>query len=147
MTGPRPRRPADFLAVAAQQATLRPVALPEGAPELERHEPQAVYDANNYGDMVVKPFTFAAAGSVLALERPKHVRIFLLIQNRLGANPIEVAWDTPGQVGNGITLPAGGNVLFDSRVPQNDLFIFSPVAGFAATVAFINVNLRRARAG
>ena len=55
------------------------------------------------------------------------------------ANNIKLyKFDKPAEVNSGFPIDAGGNVLFDAAVPQNDLHVWTAAAG-TITVAFINV--------
>lgn len=93
--------------------------------------------AQIYGDMSIIPIVFAGLGDLFVLERPKNTRIFLTIVNTLAANPINFAFGRAADNVSGIPIPAAGNVFFDTAVPQNDLHIFSPVAG-TILVGYIN---------
>lgn len=89
-----------------------------------------------YGDLTTLPVTFAGAGSQLVLPRPKNIRVYLLIVNTLAANPINFNFGNAAD-NTLYPIPAGGNYLADTSVPQNDLYIFSPVAG-TVLVGFVN---------
>lgn len=111
--------------------------------ERARRLPQAVAIPGEYGDATIFPVTYLAAGNILALVRPSGVRIYLLVQNQLPnlpANNIVINFGTPAAVGTGIIIPPGGNWLLDSRVPQNDLHIYSPAVG-VVSVAYINTDI------
>jgi hypothetical protein len=89
-----------------------------------------------YGDFTPLPVVFAAAGSQLVLPRPKNIRVYLLIVNTLAANPINFNFGAAAD-NTLYPIPAGGNYIADTSVPQNDLYIFSPVAG-QILVGYIN---------
>jgi len=92
--------------------------------------PVAVFDSTGYGNGLIQPIVFAAPGDFLALPRPPSgVRTLLVIENTIAGFVITFNYDAPAAVGTGIQIAAGGNVFFDKVVPQNDIHIFSPVAG------------------
>lgn len=105
-----------------------------------------VYTPGFYGDMTVIPVVYGAAADQLVISRPKETRIYLVIVNPLPANPIYVNFDasaapTAGGALTGIPVAAGnGAWVFDQAVPQNDVHIYSPVAG-TVLVGFINRNI------
>lgn len=131
--------------IARQRASLaagREVQVTEAQtnPELARALSQAVDLPQLYGDATILPITFAAAGDLLVLPRPRGTRTLLLITNILPGNPVNYSWDRAADAVTGIPLgAAGGFRLFDNSVPQNDLHIFSPVAGLAVLVEYMNV--------
>lgn len=92
-----------------------------------------------YGDADVLSIVFAAAGDQLVLPRPKVRRALLSVINTLVANPINVAFGRQADNVSGVPIPAAGNIFFDNAVPQNDVHVFSPVAG-TILVLYINTN-------
>ena len=92
-----------------------------------------------YGDADVLPIVFAGAGDQLVLPRPKVRRVLLSIVNTLAANPINFAFGRPADNVSGVPIPAAGNAFFDNAVPQNDVHVFSPVAG-TILVLYMNTN-------
>lgn len=107
----------------------------------EGNAPQAVFESGRYGDAQCIPFAFAVAGSLLALPRPlKSQRTLLIIVNDLAAGTMRVNFDNPAAAGIGVPIVAGGNLFMDTKVPQNDIWIFSPGGGIA-TITFMNVDI------
>ena len=104
-----------------------------------RQQTAAITIPERYGDMIVQNIAYAASGDIFILPRPTGKRAFLLIINELAApNQARVNFDKPADVNSGFPIDAGGNVLFDAAVPQNDLHVWTAAAG-TITVAFINV--------
>lgn len=102
---------------------------------------QGIYESGRYGDAQLLSFTFAVAGVALVLPRPlKSQRILLVIVNDLAAGTMRVGFDNPSAAGIGIPIVAGGNLFMDVKVPQNDIYIFSPGGGIAS-VLFINSDI------
>jgi len=121
--------------LAAQPNSLQP---------LQQNQPSAVttvYESSRYGDMVIQTVVFAAIGCILVLPRPSGIRTYLLIENLLAApNQIRVNFDNPASANSGIGIDSSGSWLFDSVVPQNNVYIFAPAAG-SVQIAWINVNI------
>ena len=92
--------------------------------------PAPSYEPGAYGEAVNLPIVFAAAGALLALRRPTSgIRSLLIIANSIAGFAITVGYDTAPTVGSGLPIAAGGNLFLDQKVPQNDIWIFSPAAG------------------
>jgi len=106
--------------------------------------PQANYNPGQYGDLQILPITLVANADQLCLPRPSITRVMLLIQNTLVAATINITFDNQANAGNSIQLPAGGNLLFDTIVPQNDLHISCASAG-VIIVAYMNIDIAHAR--
>lgn len=92
---------------------------------------------NVYGDMFIIPITFTAAGDLFVLERPKNKRVLLVVVNTIALNTINFAFGRAADNVSGIPITSGGNVFFDTAVPQNDLHVFSPAVG-TILVGYIN---------
>lgn len=84
--------------------------------------------------------------NVLAIPRPPNGmrRTFMLIQNRLVGTELFFAFGRNADNGvSCIGIAAGGNLLLDQlqSIPQNDVFLFFPIAG-SVPVAFVNAPLQ-----
>lgn len=88
-----------------------------------------VAEIARYGNQIVLPLVFGAAGSQLVLPKSNNQRIFLHLQNTLVAGTILYSFDQPASATFGIQLPVGQSLFCDSFVPQNDLYVFCPFAG------------------
>ncbi len=85
-----------------------------------------IFDKTKYGYFQVLTFALLVAGvDQLALNRPSQLRVSLMILNSVAsAGVINIGFDVPALGGSSsMTLPAGGIVLFDEFVPQNDIHI------------------------
>lgn len=92
--------------------------------------PTATFDPGSYGEAVNLPVIFAGAGALLALRRPTSgIRTLLIIANSIAGFAINIGYDTIPTVASGLPIAAGGNLFLDQKVPQNDIWIFSPAAG------------------
>jgi len=106
---------------------------------------QPVYQPGLYGDAFTFPVVFAGAGaSGIALPRPKNKRVLLLIQNQLAANNIFYCFDRIADNVSCILIGAGGNRLFDSVVPQGNLYIFALGAG-SVVIEYMNIDISTAQ--
>ncbi len=100
----------------------------------------STYNAQYYGDGGGFPVVLAAGIPQLVLKRPAKTRVELLIQNLNAAGNIAYAFDGAPSMANSINIGPGGNRLFDSAVPQNDLWLISAVNSVVA-IEFINKDL------
>ncbi len=103
-------------------------------PGRNREDVQYVADGMKYGDFAHVSVTAPiVANGIPVLTRPGTKRTFLMIQNTDPVNPIFVGLDQPNPSATiGMIILAGGSVLFDACVPQNDVYV---VAGVGAVVA------------
>lgn len=113
---------------------------PNAAQE-ERGDPQPTYDSSNYGEEDDITITFAAAGDLLVLPRPNQTRISLTIQNQTVAGGIRYSFNKPANAGT--IIIAGGNRIWDDKVPQGDLHITAIGGGGVVVVSFMNRNIRQ----
>lgn len=113
---------------------------PLQAPPVVKAAP--TFDLGKYGDIQTYPCIFPAAMDELAILRPtKSVRTFLLVVNSLVIpNIITVNFDAPATPTSGIQIPAGGNLFMDYFVPQQDVHVYSPIAGVVQCF-YCNVNV------
>lgn len=143
---PSPGATADLVSPSKDGGTLptAPVSMlppSTAAVAAAGNAPVPVYEPRLYGDGQVVPIAFAAAGDLLALARPaRFQRVWLLIVNDLAASVIRVNFDNPASANVGIAIQPGANIFMDSGVPQNDIHIFSPIAG-AITVAHMLLDV------
>lgn len=102
--------------------------------------PVPIYRPGMYGEGQLSPITFAGASDILVLPRPgKGIRAWLLIVNDLAASTIRVNFDSSASATIGIAIGPGGNLFMDVVVPQNDIHVFSPIAGLIH-IAYINLD-------
>lgn len=98
------------------------------------------FEPAKFGEMVHNQLAHPGGVDVLALIRPvKSIRSFLLIANELAATIIHVNYDNPAGAAVGTPIGPGGNLFLDAAVPQNDVHIFSPVAG-NIQISYINID-------
>jgi hypothetical protein len=104
--------------------------------------PMPMYDPALYGDAIVFPVVFAAAGELLILPRPNAWRTSLLIVNSTVVGNIFYAFDRVADNVSCVPIVAGGNRLFDFSVPQGDLHVFSTGAG-TVIIEYMNRDIRQ----
>lgn len=104
------------------------------------------FDLGKYGDVQTYPCNFAGARNELAILRPtKAVRTFLLVVNSFAVpNIIRVNFDAPASPTLGMPIPAGGNLFMDYFVPQQDVHVYSLIAG-TIMCFYCHVNVADAR--
>lgn len=112
-------------------------------------ETQPTYDTGKYGDAVVLPIVFGAAGLPLdnngqaitfVLPRPNNTRISLLIQNATVLGQIWYQWGKAADNVYSVGIPSGGNRNFADSVPQGNLSIYSSGAGIVL-IEYMNANV------
>jgi hypothetical protein len=100
-----------------------------------------IFNPGLYGDAQVLTLIYAAAGDVLAIPRPAtNQRVLLIIVNQLAAGNIMINYDNPGSAASGIPIAAGGNIFYDTVVPQNDVHIWASAAG-TVQVSYMNLDI------
>jgi hypothetical protein len=104
--------------------------------------PDAVYVPQFYGDMIVFPVVFAAAGERLVLNRPNAMRTSLLIVNSTVAGIVFYTFDRVADNVSCVPIIAGGNRLFDFSVPQGDLHLFAAGAG-TVIIEYMNRDIKQ----
>lgn len=127
------------------QAGAGPAAQPQnttpGMPDIP-----ALQSGQFFGDAVTLPIINATVNnSVLALPRPPPGtrRTLLIVQNQLVGTILPFAF---GRAADNLLsspgIPANGNLLLDqlSAIPQNELYLFFPIAGLV-TITYINAAI------
>jgi len=104
--------------------------------------PMPMYDPALYGDAIIFPVVFAAAGELLVLRRPNAWRTSLLVVNSTVVGNIFYTFDRVADNVSCIPIVAGGNRLFDFSVPQGDLHVFSTGAG-TVIIEYMNRDIRQ----
>ena len=112
----------------------------------QSYNPEPVHPNYNpaaYGDGQLSLVVFGGGGvNILVCARPSQFqRTLLIIVNDIAGFNVRVNFDAPANVVLGFPVPPGGNIFFDNVVPQNDIHVFSPVAG-NIQVAFMNIDVR-----
>lgn len=101
------------------------------------HDINRIYDNYRYGDAVHLP-CIAGADDVV-LPGAGSIRVLCVIQNQ-SVNDVYFAFGCDATLANGVSLgirlAAGGTGFYDAFVPQNDLHLFSAVAGSFVLVQF-----------
>jgi hypothetical protein len=104
--------------------------------------PEAMYVPQFYGDAIVFPVVFAAAGERLVLTRPNAIRTSLLIVNSTVVGNIFYTFDRVADNVSCVPIIAGGNRLFDFSVPQGELHIFAAAAG-TVIIEYMNRDIKQ----
>ena len=97
-----------------------------------------VFDAGDYtllnGEQVY--VLGLSATATLILSRPNTLRNFLLMRNAATTANIYVSFGTPASANSILKIIPGNHVLFDTRIPQDDVFAFSDAADGTIIVAY-----------
>lgn len=105
-----------------------------------QRDTKGVYAAEKYGDSGTIPVTLAANVPQLVLRRPQKTRTMLLIQNQNVAGNVNYNFDAAPTPNVTVAIAPGGNRLWDSAVPQGDLWLMSGVNA-VVVVEFINKDI------
>lgn len=105
-------------------------------------EPKPVYDDSQYGESFNFQVLLVAGQPVKVLDRPNNRRIQLTIQNQNAVGNVFYAFDKAADTVNGIIVPAGGNRLWDTVVPQGDLWLIAP-ANSTVVIEYINKDVTK----
>jgi hypothetical protein len=110
------------------------------APPVTRKDSVPVYIDGNYGDSIIIPINIVANQPILALARPSNQRVMLLVQSQFAAGNMFYQFGKPADGFSSIAIIPFGNRLWDSSVPQGDLWLFSAVNGLAV-IEYMNNNI------
>ena len=143
MALPNPIAPAD-IHPAGTGPTITPappsLTSPQQPPQATPLRATPTFAPGSFGDALLQSTIFGAPGSILALPRPVRAqRTLLIIANNFPAQVIYVNYDNPASPVVGVPIGPGGNMFLDTVVPQNDIYIFSPVAG-VVPITYINID-------
>lgn len=115
----------------------RPQQAPPGTPG----GPVPVFDAHRYaylrGEIVMAVPT--TAGGVLVLAAPDVLRNTLMIRNSSATANLYIAFGTQATVNSILYLTPNQIVLFDTVVPQDDVWALGDAAAAQITLAFSTV--------
>jgi hypothetical protein len=119
--------------------TMRP-AIASGA-VVQASTSTAVREAHRYaminGSIVVET---NANTSILVLAAPQNYRNFLLLRNASALGTILVDFGREASQFSPLSLAPGAVVLFDTVVPQDDVYALSTSVTPQLSVAFSNIN-------
>lgn len=98
-----------------------------------------VADTMRYGDFSHVSINALAAGSQNPIiTRAPNKRIYLMIQNIDLVNQLFIGFGVVPSSKIGITLNAGGSIIFDAVVPQDDIFVAASVDGTLGLLTYCN---------
>lgn len=114
---------------------------PDGVPPIRRAAPPSgpmiVRDLHRYatlnGDLLVAVTN--AAGGNLVLSAPDTLRNFLMIRNSSATANIYISFGNNASLSSVLMLAAGTIILFDTVVPQDDVYALADAAAGFVTVA------------
>jgi hypothetical protein len=107
--------------------------------EVPRDQLSYVADTMRYGDFGHIPFSVAVlANAEPILSRPQTKRTFLLIQNTHSAQTLFVGFGVQPSAGIGIPIAAGGSLILDACVAQNDVFLSGSGAATTGMLTYCN---------
>lgn len=124
-------------AMRASDMPNDPREIPPPARRRRSGGPVEIYDPHRYARLVGEqtiaiPIT---AGGLLVLQEPDTMRNMLLLRNVSAAAVIFIAFGNNATANSALSLNPGTTILFDSVVPQDDVFALSDVAAGFLTIA------------
>lgn len=93
-----------------------------------------------YGETILVNNVLGLSLNLLVLQQPATTRVFLLIQNNHATADLWVNYGQPAALNQGEKIVAGGNILLDAFVPQDEVNLFS-VAAVPFAVHYANKAL------
>lgn len=104
---------------------------------------QRVIEINRFAKVTPVPFSLAVAGVAGAQQivlAPDRDRVFLSFRNASSsAGTLFIGFDTKPDINNAVfSLVAGGQLIFDVFVPQNDIWIATDTATTFGVVSYSN---------
>lgn len=117
--------------------TIRP-AIASGA-IVQARPAAAVREAHRYAQLNGSVVFNITTQSQLILPSPQNFRNMLILRNVAG-NPVNLDFGRDADANAAIQLVAGGILLFDTVVPQDDLYAVGIGGAATLSVAFSNLN-------
>ena len=115
-----------------------------GAPATTPGDPNAqpVRDAMANAEIIEGNAAVPATGaqSIKFLERHPSQRNLLLIRNSSASANVWIGFGSPASQNSILQLPPGTLVVFDVRVPQNDLWAIADIAGATVSWGVSTIN-------
>ena len=107
--------------------------------EVPRDQLEYVADTMRYCDFGHIPFSVGTvAADAPILTRPANKRTFLLIQNTHATQDLFVGFGVKPNSGIGIRIAAGGSLLLDAVVAQNDVYLTGSGAATTGQLTYAN---------
>ena len=96
-----------------------------------------------YGNATTLPFTLVGGVAQLVLRRPPQGRrIELLIQNLNVAGNVAYSFDFAPSIAGSVNIVPGGNRLFDTVVPQGDVYLLCSGAA-SGVIEYVNKEISK----
>lgn len=124
-----------------QSSGRTPAQLVTNPSQTSGEPPRPTFDSSLYGDSGMFTVTLVAGTPMLVLARPNQTRVQLTIQNQNAVGAVFYNFDKAADASN-IAIAAGGNRLWDSAVPQGNLWLMAP-AGAVCAIEFINKDITK----
>lgn len=126
-----------------QRLTGRQIRRIERAATGEDRAIQRVIELNRFPSLVPVPFSLTTggiAGAQLILPAPDRDRVFLSFRNAAtSAGTLFIGFGAQPDVNNAVfSLVAGGQLIFDIVIPQDDVWIATDTATTFGVVAYAN---------
>lgn len=117
--------------------TLRP-AIASGA-VIQASPASPVKEAHRYAQINGSVVFAITTASQLVLASPQNFRNMLIMRNVAG-NPINIDFGRDADANSPIQLVAGGILVFDTVVPQDDIFAIGIGGTATLSIGFSNLN-------
>lgn len=105
---------------------------------VQARDAQPVREAHRYAQVNGSVVFQITAVSQNVLAAPQNFRNMLMLRNTSGAS-IFVDFGRDASQDAILNMPPGTTILFDTVVPQDDVYAFSPL-GATLSIAFSNIN-------
>ncbi len=102
------------------------------------HQPINVIENMRYGYATTQPFTVGSTSDLVILEKSVSIRTLLIIQNTHATQDMFVSFGTTAASSIGLKLVAGGNLLLDTFIPQDDIHVIGSGAGTTGSLIYSN---------
>lgn len=110
-----------------------------GTGDVHKHAPAThVIEGNRYTDFQPQFLTINAVATLVLQRPPRGRRTILMIQNLHGVQSLAVGFDRDPIIGRDLQINAGGVLLLDTVVPQNDISLIGSGAGTTCVLVWAN---------
>lgn len=99
-----------------------------------------VREAHRYASPIEIPFSLDANTSTMVLQLPTGLRNFLMFRATETTNGIYISFGTSASLSSILRLTANQMAMFDTVVPQTEVFAYCPDDPGVLTIAFANYS-------
>lgn len=132
-----PGSPSAFTA----QAVIRPSGFAAQAPSFSPTETSAprVFDSHHYANVSDLFNAIPNGSSILILEAPSGLRNYLMLRNCSATANIYIGFGNDASPNSTLKLEAGQIALFDTVLPQNDLYAYGDAVSAFLAFSYSNI--------